>query len=163
MIAIKVRADFESVRLCLCEIRAWLNKQDVDADTLGRCELVLAEALNNIVKHAKLRDGAAIAVLVYLAEAHVRILLRDPGQARLDENTLNSPPPDNFQTIGQLPVGGFGWMLIRKLARNVNYVHSGGGNLLTMSVPFDATLPSGFRLAAACPNITLNRPQSRPS
>jgi len=107
---------------------------DAPADIWGRydadtCELVLAEALNNIVEHGQVPPEAP--VLVNWAEHEVlQITITDRGrpcpQSVIDGATL--PDPDD------MPEGGFGWAMIRMLCQDLTYRHERGQNTLGFSI-----------------------------
>ncbi len=89
-------------------------------DARGTADLVLAEALNNIVEHAYDRDDGRI-------ELHLKRL---PGRLQCDvlDNGIAMPnnqlPEGKLQDVNcpdDLPEGGFGWFLIRHLTENLNY------------------------------------------
>ena len=93
-----------------------------DADT---CELVLAEALNNIVEHGQIPPDLPVLVCWSDHQA-LQITITDHGrpcpQSVID--TASSPNPDD------LPEGGFGWAMIRMLCHNLTYNHKQGQNTL---------------------------------
>ncbi|MDZ7709312.1 MAG: ATP-binding protein [Roseovarius sp.] len=122
-----------SVRALLAEVRAHLRAADVPEATCGTVEIVLAEALNNIVEHAY--DGAErgkIGLHARLGQAGLVCTLSDRG-AMLSALHL---PEGRLPEIGSrpeaLPEGGFGWFLIRSLTRDIHYTHAHGGNRLTL-------------------------------
>jgi len=94
----------------------------------GTAELVLAEVLNNIVEHAYARHSGEIEVT----------LSRDAGGILCEVADTGLPMPQGAPPAGQLPPlegddlpeGGFGWHLIRSLARDLEYRREGGRNLL---------------------------------
>ena len=107
--------------------------QDLTEDCLGTTELVLAEALNNVVEHAYASFPGEIEVE----------LQRDPDQLRVHIADKGLPMPGADPPIGQLPEvgalddlpeGGFGWFLIRTLVQDLTYRRVGGQNLLTFGV-----------------------------
>ncbi len=89
-------------------------------DARGTTEVVLAEALNNIVEHA-----------YYGADGWIELRLTwRPRQLHCDVLDTGVPMPNNdlpeglAQSVGDhkdLPEGGFGWFLIRHLTENLNY------------------------------------------
>lgn len=97
-----------------------------DADI---CELVLAEALNNIVEHGHIARGDAVCVTWHeLGRLQFRITDRGRPcpQSVIDGASL--PNPDD------LPEGGFGWAMIRMLCKNLSYRSAGGENTLAFSI-----------------------------
>jgi serine/threonine-protein kinase RsbW len=96
----------------------------------GTAEIVLAEALNNIVEHAYGGQAGDIRVEVLRQEGDILCRIRDQGRPMPG----GAAPPGALQPLGEhedLPEGGFGWFLIRVLARDVQYDRDGGENILT--------------------------------
>lgn len=97
-----------------------------DPDT---CELVLAEALNNIVEHGQIPPDAPVSVR-WAEHETLHITITDRGrhcpQSVIEHASL--PNPDD------LPEGGFGWAMIRMLCHNLTYHHKQGQNTLGFSI-----------------------------
>jgi len=101
----------------------------VPDDERGTAELVLAEALNNIVEHAYAQGPGDIEVTIRRVQGDLDCRIIDQGL----------PIPGNATPQGQLPVqdphdlpeGGFGWFLIRTLSRDLHYARVGCRNELT--------------------------------
>ena len=96
----------------------------------GTAEIVLAEALNNIVEHAYAMNQGEIELTLHLSQSELACRITDSGAPmpsdQLPEGLLTplSPPDD-------LPEGGFGWFLIRTLARDLHYRRIDGQNQLS--------------------------------
>jgi serine/threonine-protein kinase RsbW len=96
----------------------------------GTAEIVLAEALNNIVEHAYSTDRGEIELTLRLSHSELACRITDSGApmpaGQLPEGALKPlVPPDD------LPEGGFGWFLIRTLARDLHYRRINGQNQLS--------------------------------
>jgi anti-sigma regulatory factor (Ser/Thr protein kinase) len=92
-------------------------------------ELVLAEVLNNIVEHAYADEPGDIRISVCASSGALRVTVVDRGRA-MPGGTL---PEGRLAPLGaELPEGGFGWYLIRTLARDVDYRRIGGRNELVL-------------------------------
>lgn len=125
-----------AVRQALAEMRARFSPASSGPDTLGMAETVLAEVLNNIVEHAYGRDGAGVIELR---------MQRDHGRLRVEVRDHGGPMPNGALPTGALPSadtsddgppeGGFGWFLIRALARDLSYSRENGQNRLCFYVP----------------------------
>lgn len=133
---IVIHATMLDVREGLRDLMACPLVHDLSEDCLGTTELVLAEALNNVVEHAYARFPGEIEVE----------LLRDPDQLRfhIKDSGLPmpgaEPPEGHLPEIGaleDLPEGGFGWFLIRSLSRDLAYRREGELNLLSFGVSVD--------------------------
>lgn len=130
LMVIRVATTSFSVRAALVRIRKVLEKAAVPGADLGRLEIVLAEAMNNIVEHAYLDrpDGRIVVRLMREAQS-LACEIVDTGTA-MPEDTL--PTGENPLTSGysDLPEGGFGWFMIRELADVLRYRRAGGRNYL---------------------------------
>lgn len=102
-------------------------------DSRSSAELVLAEALNNIVEHAYDRDDGQI-------ELH---LGWRPGSLICEVIDAGIPMPNSEMPIGlaqqvgqgaDLPEGGYGWFLIRSLTDNLRYRRINARNHLTFQL-----------------------------
>jgi serine/threonine-protein kinase RsbW len=131
------RADPLTVRAVLQRLVADLERRSVPPVARGTAEIVLAEALNNIVEHAYAEGGGEIDVHLELAAEGLRCAIVDRG----------APMPGLALPEGRLPCGagadapegGFGWFLIRNLAFDLRYDRGDGFNRLTFLLPTDRT------------------------
>lgn len=131
---IRFNSSKAAVRQALAEVRQELAPLGLDIEELQIVELVLAEALNNIVEHAYAQpvpdDMITICGDHRANGLHFRIV--DRGGAMPD----GKPPLGNTQPISaeieDLPEGGFGWFLIRDLAKDVCYRRIGTENRLDL-------------------------------
>jgi serine/threonine-protein kinase RsbW len=105
-------------------------------DDRGTAELLLAEALNNVVEHAYARWSGEIEVRLGRGSGHVDVCIIDQGLPMPDV----TPPAGHLPTIGapeDLPEGGFGWFLIRSLAEDLSYRRIANRNELSFRIPLD--------------------------
>lgn len=132
---IKTESNAESVRSALGKTAAWLSAHNiVDADA-GNVEIVLAEALNNIVEHAQMLPDEMIAISIALSDDHLLCTIRDTGihsDVLVKSPSLATSTPDD---IGALPEGGFGISLIQAITSNIEYFPVLQGNLVALTVP----------------------------
>ena len=122
------------VRAALATTLQALRDFHLDDDQANTMELVLAEVMNNVVEHAY-GDGTSGVI-------EIRLTPRDTGLAGvvIDEGVRM---PDGGLPEGDLPdgaddgaaEGGFGWFLIRALARDLGYRREGRRNALRFFVP----------------------------
>lgn len=125
-----------SVRGALTKITAELAEAGVGEADRAALELVLAEVLTNIVKHAFTTfPSGSISVEVRTAADRLVCEVADDG-APMPRGTLppGRPPPLDG-ALDDLPEGGFGWLLIRELARDLDYGRAAGLNRLRFSLP----------------------------
>lgn len=146
------RAKPSAVRETLIAIRSRFCSQ-ISEDTLGRLELVLAEVMNNVAKHAAGQEsdgvdadgtGARLAPLIHLCivqhDTGLACAITDDGISVPDECLL----PRNLPQEGasDLPEGGFGWYLIQDLTQALCYYREQKRNFLAFCVPSgDPQLP----------------------
>lgn len=99
-------------------------------DGRGTAEIVLAEALNNIVEHAYSSHDGEIEITLHLRQNELVCRISDSGLPMPDEKLpagLLAP----LENITDLPEGGFGWHLIRTLSKDLDYRRENGRNLLS--------------------------------
>ncbi|MGB8815561.1 MAG: ATP-binding protein [Paracoccaceae bacterium] len=106
----------------------------------GTAEIVLAEAMNNIVEHAYSRHSGLIEVTLHLQQPDLLCQIEDQGL----------PMPGEVLPIGELrafagtedlPEGGFGWHLIRALSRDLHYHRVDGRNYLSFRLETGQSAP----------------------
>ncbi|SIO48011.1 serine/threonine-protein kinase RsbW [Rhodovulum sp. ES.010] len=137
---IVVEATPMGVREALARMRARYTPLQQGPDTLGMAETVLAEVLNNVVEHAYGQGDSGPIELR---------LERRGGRLLVDVRDFGIPMPDGIMPCGTLPTdddtgdgppeGGFGWFLIRALARDLCYARVGDQNRLSFCVPLAET------------------------
>lgn len=114
-------------------ISGWLISHKVEQEIVAELELVLAEALNNVVEHAYLyREDGEIELLITLDDRRLKARITDSGRE------FDGPPPLKEMNVEdcefeELPEGGFGWNLIRTLTDDVEFEHQDHKNRLTLT------------------------------
>ncbi len=127
-------SDLIAVRTALGSALSGLRYLELSEEEGGTVELVLAEAMNNVVEHAY-RDGSGVIELRVANSADglfCEVLDDGKGMSGLPAGTgpeLEPPPPTD-----DMPEGGFGWFLIRSLARDLHYAREDGRNRLTFRI-----------------------------
>lgn len=122
-----------AVRHALIALRRELTRSFLTDRQADRIEIVLGEALNNIVEHAfdPPRPDPWIEVLIRLTEGAAICTLRDNGR----EMPADPASPRHRTDPRTLPEGGFGWGLIHQLSLKVEYERCCGTNTLILTVP----------------------------
>jgi serine/threonine-protein kinase RsbW len=110
----RLPATWLAVRHALAEVRRWLRETGPEGADLGTIELVLAEALNNVVEHAYEKGTGPIDLRVERRGQMLHCLVCDLG-AGLPQGCVPDPPCPDPETLAE---GGYGWYLIQSLARN---------------------------------------------
>jgi serine/threonine-protein kinase RsbW len=96
-------------------------------DERGTAEIVLAEALNNVVEHAYANSPGTIELTVTLNGGGLVCRIVDQGVP-----LPRGVPPEGMPPAPDLlPEGGFGWHLIRTLSRDLAYDRIGNMNQLS--------------------------------
>jgi serine/threonine-protein kinase RsbW len=137
-IALSLRAEAGEVRRALCRLACRLDAAGLAPEDAAAAELVLAEALNNVVEHAFAgRAPGWIGLLLERRGADLACQVRDRGRpmpgGRLPA-ACGGPAPDPTT----LPEGGFGWLLIGALTRDLAYARDARGNVLSFRLPLSA-------------------------
>ncbi|WP_259939052.1 ATP-binding protein [Sulfitobacter sp. M368] len=122
------------VRGALSALLAGLGPLALDVEEAGTVELVMAEALNNIVEHAysdrKRKEAIHIRCKQLRDGLHLRIV--DRGMAMPDGKTPIGMAQDINVDTPDMPEGGFGWFLIQDLAKDIRYRRVGHTNQLDL-------------------------------
>jgi len=128
----------KAVRQALEGLRADYLERTVSKNLCGIAELVLAEALNDVVEHATARqaDGRVRLALAY-DPPFLTFDLRDNGAPMPGLSLPKGAPPCIETAIENLPEGGFGWSLIHALAQNIEYRRKNGWNYLRFRLSDD--------------------------
>ncbi len=125
-----------AAREALQKVMKALDPLALDPEEASTVELVLAEALNNIVEHAYPDPQTAGPIHIkcrhHADGLHFRVhdigLAMPDGRAPVGGNISHDVPIDD------LPEGGFGWFLIQDLAKDVQYDRVGEENQLNLRI-----------------------------
>jgi serine/threonine-protein kinase RsbW len=123
-------ATFGCVRAALENLMNGPVLAAVPAADRGTAEIVLAEAMNNIVEHAYVGAAGEITLTLWQAGGEVACRITDRGLS-LPGETLPAGELAPIDIVENLPEGGFGWFLIRTLSRDLRYARYGTLNELT--------------------------------
>ncbi|MDW3224049.1 MAG: ATP-binding protein [Paracoccaceae bacterium] len=129
-----IKSNAMAVREVLSQFAQALSPLDLDKEEAGTVELVLAEALNNIVEHAysTQNTGARIKVSCTHHADGLHLQISDQGE-EMSIVTLTERTRAPFDlTLDELPEGGFGWFLIQDLAKDILYQRVDQENHLSM-------------------------------
>lgn len=131
------KADFLAVRSGLQCLLAQEPLRSLPDDARGTAEIVLAEALNNIVEHAYAAHSGAIEIVVGLHGDEICCTILDDG-APMPNHNLPQGKAHDLSDFDTLPEGGFGWFLIRALAHDLHYQRHRDQNHLCFRLPAQA-------------------------
>jgi serine/threonine-protein kinase RsbW len=124
-----------ATRETLIELTEALTEAGLCADDVANAELILAEALNNIVEHAYAGTSGPVDLCVEIRRDGLDCALGDQGR----EAPLGYPPDPPLPEVDppfDLPEGGFGWHIIRCLTTDLRYRREGAWNVLSFRMPF---------------------------
>lgn len=124
----------DAVRSGLAQAMACIAPLSLTSDEAGTVELVLAEALNNVVEHAlAATDGTTtIEIRGNHSKDGLRLSIIDQGLPMPEGQAPGAKAPDLDVAVADMPEGGFGWFMIHTLAKDVRYARVGERNHLTL-------------------------------
>ena len=133
-IQISVASGQMAVREALGQLLDGLKPLALDVEEAGTVELVMAEALNNIVEHAYPDSQADSPISITCAHKTdgLHLTVVDSGRAMPNGQTPVGAAADLDVDFCDMPEGGFGWFLIKDLAKDVTYQRQGNENLLRL-------------------------------
>lgn len=150
-IEMNIASDPLAVRAALQTVDKKLITLGMTKDSCLTVQLVLAEALNNIVKHAYSDIAGAIELTIQPLPNHLRCDLTDVGHAMpLLELPQGRTARDNT-ALPDLPEGGFGWLLIRRFTQDLGYHRQDGKNHLCFVISTERTDTVRHELKAKAP------------
>jgi serine/threonine-protein kinase RsbW len=124
------------VREVLVDLDLLLVESGVSVSMRGDVQLVLAEALNNVVEHAYMnRPDGEITVQVSVLPCCVGCTITDAGRPMPGLQLPKGILPTGSGAFEDVPEGGFGWFLIRQMTVDLSYSRIGAGNQLRFQMP----------------------------
>lgn len=133
-----ILSEFAQVRKASAALAEFAQATQLDEELRGIVELILVEALNNVIEHAyQGKDNHPIEIEFKQTDKEVLITIEDQGiavpvavtQRHQENNTL----PITMPNEAALPEGGWGLGLIEALADRIEFSTQEGGNLLVLS------------------------------
>lgn len=131
---ISVQSSQLAVREALQKLLDGLGPLSLDLEEAGAVELVMAEALNNIVEHAYPEGDPVgpISITCRHARDGLHLTVVDRGRGMPDGRTPLGAPVEVDVAFNDMPEGGFGWFLIKDLAKDVCYQRVDPENRLSL-------------------------------
>ena len=122
-IRFSVQSSELAVREALKKLLDGLKPLALDVEEAGTVELVMAEALNNIVEHAYPEGEPAgpISITCLHEGDGLHLTVVDQGRGMPGGQTPLGAAANVDVEMPDLPEGGFGWFLIKDLAKDVCY------------------------------------------
>lgn len=120
-----------AVRDLLQDVASFLDQNSVARADVETAEVVLAEAMNNVVEHAyQWRQDGSLQLGIDLRAGEIIFTLTDRGQPLPDLRLPDKRQHDLDVPLEDLPEGGFGWFLIHSLTTHLSYRRAEGINHL---------------------------------
>ncbi len=118
----------------IAQTLACLAPLGLGEDEAGTVQLVLAEALNNVVEHALAgtQGKTLVEIRGSLSDRGLELIIIDEGTQMPKGEAPRTRAPDVDVEMVDLPEGGFGWFMINTLAQEVSYDRVGRFNHLTL-------------------------------
>lgn len=120
----------EDVRAVLVQVDSYLRAANTPTDWVEDVNIILAEVLSNIARHGYKDARGRICLEIRLSKDELRCKITDTGQP-FDPTLVGHVAPEP----ALLREGGYGWFLIRSLARALTYRRHMGVNCMTFWVP----------------------------
>lgn len=113
------------------------KEQQLETDILGQLELILVEAINNIIEHSyQGKPGGTINIDLNRLPDEIIITLQDEGLAVPDSvKDIKNEMPDETA----LPEGGWGLGLIQMLADRIEFSTEDSKNVLLLGKAYIAS------------------------
>ena len=129
---IPMEADVAGLEIARLQARQFLENNGVDEHALTAVELVLEEALTNIMRYGYDAPGARdIAIDLQVDPDEVQVLVIDDAKPfdPLEVDAMLLP-----DSLDDAQVGGLGLLMIRNTASRMSYEHRDGHNRFLMSI-----------------------------
>jgi serine/threonine-protein kinase RsbW len=125
-----------AAREAISQLMEKLSPLQLDIEETGTFELVIAEALNNVVEHGypDPTQGGPIEIDCTHKSNGLHVHIVDQGLPMPDGKTPLGLAAEVDVDFMDMPEGGFGWFLIKDLAKDVHYERQGNSNCLHLRV-----------------------------
>ena len=129
---IPMEADIDGLEIARLQARQFLENNGVDEHALTAVELVLEEALSNILRYGYDAPGPRdIAIDLQVDPGEVQVLVIDDAKPfdPLEVDALLLP-----DSLDDAQVGGLGLLMIRNTASRMSYERRDGRNRFSMAI-----------------------------
>lgn len=133
LLLVECTAALDDIRKTLQDVSSFLSTCPIPQCRVQELDLVLAEVMTNIARHGYPEKPGIISLRLDQTPYALECRIADQGDS-FDPSFLGCARPDPCD----LPEGGYGWFIIRSLARQIRYERMEGENILLFSVPVDA-------------------------
>lgn len=132
LLLVECTAGLDEIRQTLQDVSRFLSTCPIPQGQAHDLDLVLAEVMTNIARHGYPGKQGTISLRLDQTPGALECRIADQG-ASFDPSLLGCTPPDPVD----LREGGYGWFIIRSIARQVRYERMEGENILLFSVPLE--------------------------
>lgn len=127
----QINSDFSKVKDLASFFRKFCGERNINNETTSVLELILVEAVNNIIEHAyQNQKGLPISAQFEAKHNEVVITLIDEGNLAPDSVYKEKK---NMPKCEDLPEGSWGIGLIQSLSDGVEYYNVNGMNILVIT------------------------------
>lgn len=136
----EMNSDLSEVKVLANHFRVFCSDNQQDEKFSSLLELVLVEALNNIVIHTYENiSGFKISAQFSICNSQVIITLIDNGKTFEQENNLQNKPQNKIGTkTKDLAEGNWGLELMNSIADEINRHRENDSNILTIKKSIDS-------------------------
>ncbi|MGV6802995.1 MAG: ATP-binding protein [Ruegeria sp.] len=123
--------------VAVAALHASISDLGLSENRSSDAQIALAEAVNNVVEHAYFGvPKGLVSVKVKIFQEYIEVTVSDTGHPLPGSRVPEGVPASVDTDTRDLPEGGFGWFLIRKLSDSVVYDRSHGQNRLVLRFNF---------------------------
>jgi anti-sigma regulatory factor (Ser/Thr protein kinase) len=120
----------------LARLAEWVSdlgsRHALSAELVFRLDLILAEAVSNVIFYAYPQGGEHwISIQVQQEDQRLVVQIQDDG---IPFNPLERPEPAKPPSLEHAPIGGLGIVLIRRFSSHLAYQNAAGKNILTITI-----------------------------
>ncbi|WP_269537967.1 ATP-binding protein [Cerasicoccus fimbriatus] len=117
---------------CKSQLAAYLHQSGAPDETIEDAKLVAEELINNVLQYGECPQAPQVEVLCELTPA-IRLTITDNCTAF---NPLEEIPPANLSADDEERAdGGFGFLIVQKIAANLKYNRRNHRNVLQITLP----------------------------
>lgn len=128
----KLPATIENLRFFLQHVSLCASRMNFTQERLNEVELVVEEALVNIIRYAYPKQTGCIEVKCDTVKGcGIEIIIEDEG---ISFDIQSLPDPDISANLMTRKTGGLGVFFIRKMTNEIHYDRDGKRNVLTLVI-----------------------------
>jgi anti-sigma regulatory factor (Ser/Thr protein kinase) len=127
---VRFAAKIDQLHPMILWVRTQLSGVSLDNSTRKKIELVLEEAVVNIIQHAYPGKEGEVELQIQTHASAIRIVLKDRGPPFDPLSVEAKIDPDMPLELREL--GGLGIPMIRKFVDEIDYMRENGYNVLTL-------------------------------